>query len=372
MNNPEIKKGLVGVIADETKVSKVMEETNSLTYRGYAVEELCKKKRFVDVAYLLFYDALPNSQQRNEFEKLVREHSNLSDGLVNMIKNMPKQTHPMDIIRTAVSYLGMEDPSLGNKNIADNRFKGIKIFAKLPTIIATCKRTISGEEIIPSDKRLDYLDNFFNMYFGEKPNKTVKKVFDISLILYAEHSFNASTFTARLITSSECDIYGAITGAIASLKGPLHGGANEAVMHTMLSINDPKKAEEWLGNALVEKKKIMGFGHRVYRSGDSRVPIMKKAFFDLAEEIGEKKWCKIYTTLAAKMLKEKNIHPNLDFPAGPAYYLMGFEIDFFTPFFVMSRITGWTAHLLEQLNDNKLIRPIAYYTGEGQRAVTTF
>ncbi len=220
------------------------------------------------------------------------------------------------------------------------------------------------------DPELPFAENFFNMCFGEVPEPEVVRCFDISLTLYAEHSFNASTFAARVITSTLSDIYGAVAGAIGALKGPLHGGANEAVMHMLLEIDTPERAQAWIDDALATKKTVMGFGHRVYKSGDSRVPTMHQAMLDLAKIKDGAKWVEISDIVAQTFITQKNIHPNLDYPAGPAYYMMGFDIDLFTPIFVVSRITGWTAHVMEQLADNRLIRPLSVYTGSDQRAVT--
>jgi citrate synthase len=216
---------------------------------------------------------------------------------------------------------------------------------------------------------LGFSDNFFYMCFGSAPTAEIRKCFDISMILYAEHSFNASTFTARTVTSTTSDVYSAIVAAIGALKGPLHGGANEAVMHMLLEIGEPNRAEDWLKRALHEKRKIMGFGHRVYRNGDSRVPTMTDAFHAVARGAGAEKWAEMSSRLARAMFAAKGIHPNLDFPTGPAYYLMGFDIPMFTPMFVMSRITGWGAHVLEQKANNKLIRPLSAYIGPAQRHI---
>lgn len=372
MNNEEVKKGLVGIIADETQISKVMPESNSLTYRGYPVQKLCEKKDFIDVAYLLFNGELPNDREKEAFIELEKKHRSLPPDLLDTIKKIPTDTHPMEVVRTAVSYLGCHDTEgaiLSNKDLGKIKEVGIRLLAQIPTIVATFKRLRSDEVILPPNTSLDYVSNFFHMFFGKNVDDITKRVFDISMILYAEHGFNASTFTARVVTSTESNIYGAITAAIASLQGPLHGGANEAVMHTMLEIGSPDKSRAWIREALAAKKKIMGFGHRVYRTGDSRVPTMKQAFFKIAEHKGETQWCRIYEELEDEMKSTKNILPNLDFPTGPAYYLMGFDIDFFTPFFVMSRITGWTAHILEQMTDNKLIRPSVKYIGVAERNI---
>jgi 2-methylcitrate synthase len=237
-------------------------------------------------------------------------------------------------------------------------------------MIAADYRCRKGKEVIAPRTDLSMSENFFHMCFGEVPHKEVVKAFDVSLILYAEHGFNASTFTTRVVTSTMSDLFSATVAGIGSLKGPLHGGANEQVMHTLKEIDDPKKAEQWMLDALKNKRKIMGFGHRVYKSGDSRVPTMDKYGRKLAALKGETKWHEISDVLKDIMLKQKNIHPNLDFPAGPAYYLMGFDIDMFTPIFVMARTTGWSAHFIEQAGDNRLIRPLQKYEGPAQRSVT--
>jgi 2-methylcitrate synthase len=213
------------------------------------------------------------------------------------------------------------------------------------------------------------VENFFHMVFGKVPAPEVVKAFEVSLVLYAEHGFNASTFTARTVVSSLSDIYSGVVGGIASLKGALHGGANEAVMHMLLEIGEPARAREWMLTALREKRVVMGFGHRVYKNGDSRVPTMKKYARKISEFTGQSKWLDMQDILEGVMLEQKKIHPNLDFPSGPAYYMMGFDIDMFTPFFVMARITGWTAHIMEQLANNRLIRPLSKYTGPGERHV---
>jgi 2-methylcitrate synthase len=220
-----------------------------------------------------------------------------------------------------------------------------------------------------SDFSLGLSENFFNLCFNKIPSAEIIKAFNVSLILYAEHGFNCSTFTSRVITSAQADLYGAVTGAIAALKGPLHGGANEKVMHMMKEIGEPSNAKNWLLSKLENKEKVMGFGHRVYYKGDSRVPVMKKYTELLSEEKEERKWMEIYNVLEETMVGEKNIFPNLDFPAGPAYYLMGFDIDMFTPIFVMARITGWSAHIIEQTENNRIIRPLCQYIGEKNRAI---
>jgi 2-methylcitrate synthase len=365
----DIKKGLLGIIVDETEVSKVMPEINSLTYRGYAAQDLCAMCRFEEVAYLILNKDLPKSVQLKKFEKDEKNYRELSKNLYNIIKHMPIKSHPMDVARTAVSVMGLEDKETTDSSQEANMRKALRIFAKTPTALAAFYRIRSGKKIIKPKKTLSFSENFFYMCFGKVPQKEIVKAFDVSLILYAEHSFNVSTFTARTITSSLSDIHGAITGAIASLKGPLHGGANEEVMHMMKKIKKPENALKWINNALKNKDVIMGFGHRVYKSGDSRVPTMREYFGKVAKIKKDKKFEKIYDIVEKVMIKEKNIHPNVDYPTGPTYHLMGFDTDFFTPIFVISRITGWSAHIMEQHAANKLIRPLAKYKGSKHRKV---
>ncbi len=365
----EIKKGLVGVISDETKVSKVMPEINSLTYRGYAVQDLAEECSFEEVAYLLLFGELPNKKQLKKFEKEERKNRDISKNLIKIIKNYPKKSHPMDTTRTSISVMGLEDPETSDNSEKANYRKAIRLLAKISTAVAANFRTRKGKKIIKPNKKLSFSENFFHMCFGKVPSKEVVKAFDVSMILYAEHSFNASTFTSRVITSSLSDMHGAVTGAVASLKGPLHGGANEAVMHMLKEVKKPENAEKWILDKIKNKGLLMGFGHRVYKNGDSRVPTMKKYYLKTAEFYKNKKYPAISQILEDTMIKEKNIHPNLDFPAGPTYYLMGFDIDFFTPIFVASRITGWAAHVMEQFRDNRLIRPLSAYTGSEHRKV---
>ena len=372
MAETEIKYGLAGVVTDDTAVSKVMPETNSLTYRGYAVQDLAAHCRFEETAYLIWNGELPTKSQLDAFNAQEKADRGLSDDLIAVMRKFPKGAHPMATLRTAVSFLGLEDNEIEDHATDKLYERAVSLYAKIPQIVAADFRLRNGKEPIAPNPDLGFSENFFHMCFGEVPAPEIVKCFDISMTLYAEHSFNASTFTGRVIASSLSGIYSAVTGAIGSLKGPLHGGANEAVMHMLTEVGTAENAKAWMLDALATKKKIMGFGHRVYRSGDSRVPTMTAAFKDMVDIIGTdeaKKYWEMSRILDETMVGEKGIYPNLDFPAGPAYYLMGFEIPMFTPIFVMSRITGWSAHIIEQLGDNKLIRPLSNYTGPAQRDV---
>ncbi|MFI5062280.1 MAG: bifunctional 2-methylcitrate synthase/citrate synthase, partial [Actinomycetales bacterium] len=301
MTDPEIHKGLVGVVVDTTAVSSVNPETNSLLYRGYPVQELAAQCSFEEVAYLLWHGELPDADELAAFEALERSLRTLDDRTRRAIDDVPVSAHPMDVVRTAVSQLGGLDATLQQENgILDpdlNGRRAVYLLAQLPTIVAYEQRRRRGLELIAPRDDLDYSRNFLWMTFGEIPDDVVVDAFRISLVLYAEHSFNASTFTARVVASTLSDVYSAVTGAIGALKGPLHGGANEAVMHAFDEIETADKAEAWLDDALAAKRKIMGFGHRVYKNGDSRVPTMKAALEKLVDHYDRQDMLDLYNTL---------------------------------------------------------------------------
>ena len=373
MSDSEIRKGLAGVVADVTAVSKVNPETNSLLYRGYPVQDLAANCTFEEVAWLLWKGELPTAAELAAFETLERSQRALDPRVKRVIDDLPISAHPMDVVRTAVSVIGASDETLGLDptwiDLELTQQRSITLFAKLPAIVAYAQRRLWGKELVEPRDDLGYSANFLFMTFGELSEEVVVDAFDVSMILYAEHSFNASTFTARVISSTLSDVYSAVIGGIGALKGPLHGGANEAVQHTFESIGTADKAEAWLEDALANKKKIMGFGHRVYKNGDSRVPTMKKALDTLVEHYGKPEVLDMYVALDAAMNSRKAIKPNLDYPSGPAYNLIGFDTTIFTPLFIASRVTGWTAHVMEQLAANSLIRPLSQYNGHEQREV---
>ncbi|TSE00353.1 bifunctional 2-methylcitrate synthase/citrate synthase [Skermania sp. ID1734] len=366
----DIKKGLDGVFVDTTAISDVVSDTNSLIYRGYPVGELAESCSFEEVAYLLWYGELPSASELSAFTDRERGLRRADDALLSMVTSLPENCDPMDVLRTAVSYLGATDPNENDNSRDANLAKALRITAVIPTVIAADLRRRRGQDLIPPSDQLGFAENFLTMCFGAADPK-LTKAFQVSLILYAEHSFNASTFAARVVASTMSDIYSAVTAAIGALKGPLHGGANEAVMRDMLDIGDAANVDEWLRGKLDAHDKVMGFGHRVYKHGDSRVPTMKSALDAVAAATDGDKWLEIYSALETAMEAETGLKPNLDFPAGPAYYLMGFDIEEFTPIFVSSRVTGWTAHIIEQLGANALIRPLAEYSGPEQRSVPT-
>jgi citrate synthase len=366
----DTRKGLVGVVVDETAISRVA-ESGPLTYRGYEIQDLAAHCRFDEVAYLIFYGDLPTPTELHNFREEKRRYRPISQELVNLIEQFPASADPMARLRTAVSFLGVEDPQANDNTLEANRQKALKLLARLPTLIANDYRLHRGLERIPPRLDLDFVANFFYMCFGKVPEQTVLRCFEISLILYAELGLGPSTFTARVVASSLSDIYSAVTAAIGSLKGPLHGGANAEVMRTLLEIGKPERVEAWVERALAGKKMIVGFGHRIFKQGDPRVPILYAELQQLARLKNAQKWLDLDTRLSQAMRERKGLYPNLDHLAGLVYYLMGFDIEFATPIFAMSRVTGWCAHVMEQLAANKLIRPIGTYVGPPQRAVAS-
>ena len=363
----DIRKGLAGVVVDTTAVSKVNPETNSLLYRGYPVQELAAQCSFEQVAWLLWHGELPTAEELAGLESAERSQRALADNVRTVIDLIPTTAHPMDVVRSAVSVIGASDPQAEDSSREANLAKSIRLLAAIPAIVAYDQRRRHGLAPIEPRDDLDYSRNFLWMTFGEEPSDVAADVFRISMVLYAEHSFNASTFTARVVTSTLADLHSAVVAAIGALKGSLHGGANEAVMHVFDEIGTADRAEAWLETALAEKRKIMGFGHRVYKSGDSRVPTMKAALERLVAEHDADELLELYTTLERAMDDRKSIKPNLDYPSGPAYNLLGFDTETFTPLFVAARVTGWTAHIMEQLESNALIRPLSEYVGPDER-----
>ncbi|MFG6279548.1 bifunctional 2-methylcitrate synthase/citrate synthase [Microbacterium sp. 5K110] len=371
MTDVEIKKGLAGVTVDSTAVSKVNPETNSLLYRGYPVQELAATQSFEDVALLLWNGDLPTADESRAFAEFERAHRALDPAVRTAIDLLPLDSHPMDVVRTAVSVLGASAPAaeVADNSAASDLAKAKLLFAKIPAMVAYDQRRRRGHELVEPRADLDYSHNFLWMTFGEEPDEVVARAFTVSMILYAEHSFNASTFTARVITSTTADLYSAVVGAIGALKGALHGGANEAVMHVFDEIGTAENVGPWLDDALAAKRKIMGFGHRVYKKGDSRVPTMKAALDTLVDHYDARDLAELYDALESEFVGRKGIYPNLDYPSGPAYHLIGFDTLTFTPLFVAARVTGWTAHVMEQAASNALIRPLSAYTGVDERHI---
>lgn len=369
MSDVEIKKGLAGVVVDTTAISKVNPDTNSLLYRGYPVQQLAERCSFEQVAWLLWHGELPTPEELAAFEARERAGRALDPRVRAVVDAAGRDAHPMDVVRTAVSLLSALDPQAHDSSPEAELAKAERLLAAIPAIVAYDQRRRRDLEPVEPRDDLDYSRNFLWMTFGEEPTGTAVDVFRISMVLYAEHSFNASTFTARVVTSTLSDLGSAVVAAIGALKGPLHGGANEAVMVAFDEIGSPDRAEGWLTEALAAKRKIMGFGHRVYKHGDSRVPTMEAAMRRLVQEHGADELVELYDRLAAAMDAAKGIKPNLDYPSGPAYRLLGFDTEQFTPLFVAARVVGWTAHVMEQRAANALIRPLSAYVGPEEREV---
>ncbi|NUM81595.1 citrate/2-methylcitrate synthase, partial [bacterium] len=350
------------------------------------VQDLADLCSFEEVAYLIWNGELPNKAQLAAFEKMERSNRAISDQLLSVIRLFPKQAHPMDTVRTGVSYLGMEDADLAANCEAEkwsdpkaNYEKSVRLMAKIPTIIAADYRCRKGKAPIAPKPELTFSQNFFHMCFGEVPPPEVIKAFDVSLILYAEHGFNASTFTARVVTSTLSDIYSAVVAGIGSLKGPLHGGANEQVMHVLKEIESPSRAKEWMLTALKEKRKIMGFGHRVYKNFDPRATIIKKTCDKVLNKLGiHDPLLDIAHQLEEVALKdpyfiEKKLYPNVDFYSGIIYKAMCFPVEMFTVLFAIGRMPGWIAQWKEMMEskETRIGRPRQIYTGFNERKYTS-
>ncbi len=358
--------GLEGVIAGETAISTV---EGGLRYRGYPVTELAEKATFDEVAYLLLHGDLPTGRQLSEFQQRLLAARQLPGPLRDLLQALPRAVVPMDAVRTAVSILAHFDPDTNDNSTAANLRKAERLLAQLPLAIADQYHYSKGEPAVPARPDLGHSANFLYMLRGQVPSARDVRALDVSLILYAEHEFNASTFTARVVCSTESDLHSAIVAAIGALKGRLHGGANEKVMDILRAVGSPDTAEKWTRDALARKERIMGFGHRVYKTGDVRARILKTYAQEAAAATGETKWEAIAEIMERVMEREKNMLPNLDWPAGRLYYAMGLDVPLYTPIFVMSRVTGWSAHVIEQLGHNRLIRPRARYVGPEVRSV---
>jgi 2-methylcitrate synthase/citrate synthase II len=362
--------GLAGVLAGETALCQVDEGEGGLRYCGYAVSELADKATFEEVAYLLLYGKLPTQKELKDFATLVATQSTLPVPVETFLRTTPPAAHPMDILRTSVSLLGMTDPDAGDNSHEANIRKSLRLLAQIPLIIATSHRLTNGNLPMQSRADLSIAENLLAMLTGRSSDDTARamaRVLDRSLTLYAEHEFNASTFSARVTASTMTDLHSAITSAIGTLKGPLHGGANEAVAEMFLDIKSPERADQWVRDALANKRRIMGFGHRVLKKGDARSAIIQQQAEALSRKCGDHRWFEIATIVDRVMQQVKGLYSNLDFYTAVAYLLMGIPRELYTPVFVCSRITGWCAHVIEQHDHNRLIRPRALYTGPTAR-----
>jgi 2-methylcitrate synthase/citrate synthase II len=365
-DQPAYSPGLAGVIAGETEICWV-DPNAGLMYRGYDIHEMAEKANFEEVAYLLLKGELPTTQQREEFSQALARERPLPKEVLEMLRLLPKKTHPMDMLRTGVSMLAPFDPELNDNSHEANIRKAIRLIAKVSTLIADGYRIQHGNDLLPERPDLTLAGNLFYKLDGEVPPAWKIRMMDTIFILYADHEFNASTFAARVTASTLADMYAAVTSACGTLKGPLHGGANEESMKMLDEIKTPDRAEAWMMDALAKKAKIMGFGHRVYKAGDSRVPIMREIGRDLGKRVGKEEWVPICEKLEATMDREKHLCANVDLYAAPVFTMFEFDPALNTPIFAASRVAGWCAHVVEQHDHNRLIRPRSLYTGPAAR-----
>ncbi|HJP33928.1 MAG: citrate/2-methylcitrate synthase [Candidatus Latescibacteria bacterium] len=364
----EYSPGLAGVVAGESAISRIDFDSNRLIVRGYNLEDLTDTASFEEVAWLVLYGDLPTQTQLAELDATLKAERELPPQVLTLLREAPSTTHPMALMRTAVSALGTVDPEAGDISREASLRKAVRLLAKAPAILAAGHRYSQGQEPVLPDADLSHAANLLYMISGDRPSASATAAMNVSLILYMEHGYNASTFAARVVASTLADLHAAVTAGIAALVGPLHGGANEAAMQMFIDIGSPERAREYVLDMLARKQKIMGFGHREYKTGDSRVPAMKAVGRRLAEEAGETRWADIADAVEQVLVAEKGIFPNLDTPCAYTYYTLGIPISLFTPIFVASRITGWAAHIVEQQQNNRLIRPGHIYTGPEGRA----
>lgn len=360
--------GLEGIVAAKSSVSSIIDGV--LTYQGIEIDDLADHASFEEVIYLLWNGKLPNQSQLNQLKSQLAENAAISNEVIDIIRAIPKGVHPMAALRTAVSALSFYDKEADIIEKEANVNKAIKVQAQIGTIIAAFVRIRQGKEPVAPRTDLSFSANFLYMLLGKEPSPLYERSFDKILILHADHEFNASTFTARVAVATLSDMYSGIVSAISALKGPLHGGANEQVMNMLKDINDDAKAEEYILKALENKEKIMGFGHRVYKDGDPRAKHLREMSLQLGKEMGETKWYKMSVIIDGIVQREKGLLPNVDFYSASVYHSLGIESDIFTPIFALSRTSGWTAHILEQYENNRLIRPRAEYVGpENQKYI---
>jgi len=365
--------GLEGVIASETAIANIegKDGAGGLEYRGYRIEDLAGHVSYEETAFLLLHGDLPNRAQLKEFDSRLRASRSIPDALIELFARIPHDIHPMDVLRSSVSVLGHFDPdaNAAPTDHAANVRKAERLVAQMATAVAYRERIASSLPVIPPRDDLDHAANFLNMVNGKVPSRTMRDAFDISMVLYTEHELNASTFAARVTVSTLSDIHSGIVAAVGTLKGPLHGGANEEAWKVLERVASPDNAERWIQDALARKERIMGFGYRVYKTGDPRAAILKKYCSDLAREVGDDRWERIAEPIERAVTAQKLLPPNVDWPSARLYHYMGLDIDLYTPIFAMARVAGWAAHIIEQLDHNRLMRPRALYIGPPHREV---
>lgn len=363
-------KGLEGVVANQSAICYVFGEEGRLIYRGYDIHDLADHSSFEETAYLLLYGDLPKRDQLKTFTAAIKAAQKLPKAVLRILKDAPRTAAPMDVLRTAVSAAVLVDPDKGDDSAAAESRKAIRLIAQFPTLVAAFHRLRSGQKPLAPRRGLNLAANLLYMLSGTLPDPEAAKAMDVALILHADHELNASTFAARVIAATLADMHGAVTGAMAALAGPLHGGANTEVMKMLLEIGTPERAEPWVRAAFAQKKKIMGFGHRVYRTEDPRAAHLRRMSEELARKAGQPHWFAIQQTLEDVVRREKGLYCNVDFYSASMYYVMGIPLDLYTPIFAISRVSGWCAHVLEQHADNRLIRPRADYVGAMNRTWT--
>ncbi|MEA3188312.1 MAG: citrate synthase [Chthoniobacter sp.] len=360
---PVISRGLEGIIAAETRIGDVRGQTGQLVYCGYDINDLAGKVSYEEVVYLLWHGQLPNRRELDKLKTALHAERELPRGVIDFIKTAPKTASPIDIMRTVVSMLGCYPTVRHDLDMSENEAIATKLVAQIGIIAAYFHRARNGQELPPVRKDLGEAAHFLWLMNGEEPSADAVQTLDVAYVLHAEHGFNASTFTGRVVASTLSDMYSAVSAAIGALKGPLHGGANEGVIHMLQEIGSLEKVDAWIEDALEQKKKIMGIGHRVYKVLDPRAPHLKAMGIKLSNQLGEPKWIQMSERIAQIMKDRKGLNANVDFYSATVYYSLGIPTDLFTPIFAISRMSGWTAHILEQLADNRLFRPLSEYVG---------
>jgi len=356
-------RGLEDVIVGPSSLTLIEGERGKLSYRGYDVVDLVRHSTFEETIYLLWHGRLPSGAQLQEFASELAQNRELPNQIVSMLKSLPKDSRPMDVLRTSISALGLFDPDKNDPSREANVRKSIRLLAKCGTIVAAFDRIRSGKEPIPPNPVLNYASDFMRMLQGKVPDAEIAKIFDMCLVMHVDHELNASTFAARVTASTLSDVYSAVTSAIGTLKGRLHGGANEGVLEMLDMIKTPDNAPASVKELLANRMRVMGFGHRVYKTIDPRAVVLRELSRKLGERVGDTRWYEISRKIEETMLAERNLKPNVDFYSASVYRMLGFPKDFSTPIFACSRVAGWTAHILEQYDNNRLMRPRAEYVG---------
>ncbi|MCY3759387.1 MAG: citrate synthase [Acidobacteria bacterium] len=362
------KEGLQDIVAATSSICYIDGQKGILSYRGIDIHDLAEHSTFEEVCYLLWFGRLPKQTELDEMTTVMGRSRALPEPVVRLLKSLPADAPPMDVLRTAVSALSHFDPDVAANDMAANLRKTYRLTGQIASIVATADRIRKGQEPVGPDPGLSHAANFVYMLTGKKPDATAERALDVALILHADHEFNASTFAARVTVATLTDIHSAIASAVGTLKGPLHGGANQDVMRMLIDIGETERAETYVKEALARKQKISGFGHRVYRTEDPRATHLRRMSRDLSESSGTRKWFETSRVIEEVVKREKSINANVDFYSATVYYNLGIPVDLFTPLFAVSRISGWAAHVLEQLDNNRLIRPRAEYTGPAHPA----